>query len=137
MHEMDIMMGVLDAVNQSASDAGATKVLKISLSVGEMTEVIEDSLVFAFEVLSEGTMCEGAELALNIIHPHSLCLECGKDFDHDRFHMTCPYCGSYELSLRTGRELRIDSIEVDLPDDDDEDGDADTVEGGPSECGQD
>ena len=120
MHEMSIMMGVLDAVNSSAAQAGATRVLKVSLSIGEMTEIIEDSMRFAFEALGEGTLSEGAELDLTFVKPHSLCLECGSDFDHDRFHMTCPRCGSYELSLQRGREMQIDSIEVDLPDDEDD-----------------
>ena len=120
MHEMSIMMGVLDAVNQSAEQAGALRVLTVSLSIGDMTEIIEDSLRFAFEALSEGTLCEGANLDLTFITPHSLCLSCGADFDHDRFHMTCPQCGSYELSLMRGREMQIDSIEVDLPDDEED-----------------
>ena len=47
MHELGIMTGVLDAVQTSAKQAGADRVLKVSLSVGEMTEAIEDALRFA------------------------------------------------------------------------------------------
>ena len=47
MHELGIMTGVMDAVTTSAQQAGATRVLKVSLSVGEMTEAIEDALMFA------------------------------------------------------------------------------------------
>ena len=48
MHELGIMTGVMEAVEKSAVQAGATKVLKVTLSIGEMTEAIEDSLRFAF-----------------------------------------------------------------------------------------
>lgn len=116
MHEMGIIAGVLDAVNASASDAGATSVTRVDLRVGEMTEAIVDALEFAFEALSEGTLCEGAELAIEMVNPTSICLECAEEFAHDRFHRTCPSCGSYETVLLTGRELEIASIEVDLPD---------------------
>ena len=34
MHELGIMTGVMDAVTKSAHDAGADKVLKVTLSVG-------------------------------------------------------------------------------------------------------
>ena len=95
MHELGIMTGVMDAVTTSAQQAGATRVLKVSLSVGEMTEAIEDALMFAFE-------------------------ECGAEYEHDRFHMLCPECGSFATELIAGRELQIDSIEVDIPDDDEE-----------------
>ena len=117
MHELGIMTGVMDAVEQTAAQAGATKVLKVVLSIGEMTEAIEDSLRFAFEVLTEGTISEGAELDINIVKPKSRCLDCGAEYEHDRFHMMCPKCGSYATQLIAGREMQIDSIEVDLPDD--------------------
>ena len=80
-------------------------------------EAIEDSLRFAFEVLTERTMSEGAELEINMVKPRSLCLDCGAEYEHDRFHMVCPECGGYNTKLLAGRELQIDSIEVDLPDD--------------------
>lgn len=113
---MGIISGVLDAVNASAADAGATAVLAVNLRIGEMTEAIEDALRFAFEALSEGTLSEGAELVIHMVAPTSVCVECGNEFGHDRFHRTCPSCGSYETMLLTGRELEIESIEVDLPD---------------------
>ena len=123
MHEMGIMTGVLDSVNAAASGAGATKVTKITLSIGDMTEVIQDALEFAFEVMSEGTLSEGAELVVNTVAPRSMCLDCGEEFDHDRFHRAYPVCGSVSTHLVRGRELDIESIEVDLPDDEEESSD--------------
>ena len=123
MHELGIMTGVLDAVQTSARQAGADRVLKVSLSVGEMTEAIEDALRFAFEALSEQqeyALCAGAELDIAMVRPRSRCLECGAEYDHDRFHMLCPECGSFATELVAGRELQIDSIEVDIPDDEEE-----------------
>ena len=116
MHEMSIIMGVMDAVRTAAADAGATKVTRVSLRVGDMTEVIQDALEFAFEVASEGTICEGAQLEVERVVPRSVCTECFEEFEHDRFHRTCPKCGSYATQLLAGRELEIASIEVDLPD---------------------
>ena len=115
MHEMSIIAGVIDAVVPSAKQASATRVLAISLRIGDMTEVVDEALEFAFEALTEGTMCEGAELHVTKVHPRSLCFECGNEFDHDRFHRSCPACGSYETRLVAGKELEIESIEVDLP----------------------
>ena len=110
MHELGIMTGVMDAVTKSAHDAGADKVLKVTLSVGEMTECIQDALEFAFEALTED----------DPFVRESRCLECGAEFEHDRFHMFCPECDSFATELLAGRELQIDSIEVDIPDDEEE-----------------
>lgn len=121
MHELGIMTGVMDAVTKSAHEAGADKVLKVTLSVGEMTECIQDALEFAFEALTEDDpFVRDAELTINMIKPKSRCLECGAEFEHDRFHMFCPECDSFATELLAGRELQIDSIEVDIPDDEEE-----------------
>ena len=120
MHEMGIIAGVLDAVNASAEQADAQRVLTVNLRVGVMTEAIEDALMFAFEALSENTLCEGAELVIDWVEPESMCLECGNRFSHDRFHRTCPSCGGYETTIVAGRELDIVSIEVELPDEEGE-----------------
>ncbi len=117
MHELGIMTGVLEASTTAAHDAGATKLLGVKLSIGEMTEAIEDALVFAWEALTEGDpFTQGAALEVNLVKPKSRCLECGAVFEHDRFHMFCPECDSFATELIAGREMQIDSIEVDLPD---------------------
>ena len=117
MHEMGIMSAVLQTVVASAEQAGATRVTSVQLSIGRMIEAIEEILVFAWEALSEGTMCEGAELKVNMIDPRSRCPECGDEFEHDRFHRTCPNCGNALTELIAGREMQLDSIEVDIPED--------------------
>lgn len=121
MHELGLMTGVVEAVSKSAREAGADKVLKVTLSVGEMTECIEDALMFSFEALTENDpLMGGAELVISMVKPRSRCLECGVEFEHDRFHMFCPKCDSFATKLLAGRELQIDSIEVDIPDDEEE-----------------
>lgn len=117
MHELGIMTGVLDAAVGAARDAGAERLLGVTLRIGDMTEAIEDALVFAWEALTEDDpFVQGAELDIIMVHPKSRCLECGAEYAHDRFSMFCPECDSFATELIEGRELQIDSIEVDLPD---------------------
>lgn len=121
MHELGIMTGVMESVESVAREAGAERVLKVSLQVGVMTEAIEDALQFAFEALAENNdYFEGATLEVEMIQPKSICTQCGHEFTHDRFHMLCPECGSPFLQLLEGKELQISSIEVDLPDEEDD-----------------
>ena len=103
MHELGIMTGVIEAAEKAARDSGATRLLKVNLSIGEMTEAIEDALVFAWEALTEDDpYAKGAELAINMIKPKSRCLECGAVFEHDRFHMFCPECDGFATELLCG-----------------------------------
>lgn len=116
MHELGIMTGVVDAATKAAHEAGATRLIGVTLRIGEMTEAVEDALNFAFEALTEvDDFTKGATLDIIMVRPKSICLECGTEFEHDRFQIFCPSCDSFATELIAGRELQIDSIEVDLP----------------------
>lgn len=122
MHEYSIVQGVLDAVIPAAEQAGARKVTCVRLRVGEMTEVVRESLDFMWELCCEerGPIAEGARLEVETVMPRSACLACGKEFEHDRFHLRCPACGSAEVLLLSGRELEIASMDVDIPEEGEE-----------------
>ncbi|MCL2606892.1 MAG: hydrogenase maturation nickel metallochaperone HypA, partial [Coriobacteriia bacterium] len=93
--------------------SGETRIAEIALTVGEQTDIQEIPLNFAFEALKAGTPARNASLKVNMLTTRSHCADCDVGFDHDRYSMICPSCGSVDIVLLTGRELRIDGIEVD------------------------
>jgi hydrogenase nickel incorporation protein HypA/HybF len=109
---MGITQGILDASFEAAEAAGAKRIIDIRISVGELTEVVDFALQFAFEALTPGTLAEGATLTVNHVSARSHCNACGEDYEHDRFQMVCPRCDGFDVSLLQGRELQIDSIET-------------------------
>ena len=119
MHEYSIVEGVLDSVIPAAEKAGADKLVCVRLRVGDMTEVVQESLDFMWGICCEqrGPMVEGCRLEVEYVYPRSACLKCGHEFEHDRFHLNCPECGSASTMLLSGRELEIASMDVDIPDD--------------------
>lgn len=112
---MGITQGILDAAFEAAENAGTTRITEIRVSIGDLTEIVEYALQFAFDALTPGTIAEGAKLVVTQVPAHSRCRECGSEYDHDRFVMLCPECGSFDVELLTGRELQIDSIEAEDP----------------------
>lgn len=112
MHEMGITQGILEASLEAAEKVGAERITEIRISVGELTEIVEFALQFAFEALTPGTIAEGATLIVAHVGARSRCNECGNEYDHDRFTMLCPACESFHVTLLQGRELQIDSIET-------------------------
>jgi len=112
MHEFSLMTGVLDTVEMSAREFNAQKILEIRLVIGDMAEILVDAMDFAFEVLSPGTLAEGAKLTMTKVSPRSRCLACGREFTHDRYHFSCPDCDSLATELLNGRELYIESMEI-------------------------
>jgi len=113
MHEMGITQSILAASIDAATNAGMTRITEIRISVGDLTETVDFALEFAFEALTPETMAEGAVLVIDRLPAKSRCNECGLEYEHDRFQMLCPTCGSMNVELLQGRELSIDSIEAD------------------------
>jgi hydrogenase nickel incorporation protein HypA/HybF len=118
VHEMGITQEVLSAVLGAAESAGATRINIVHITVGELTEIVPDALQFAWECLTPGTPAEGAVLEIRETGGRSMCLQCGTEFDHDRFDRRCTAegCGSFATRVIVGDELTIDDIDVDVPD---------------------
>lgn len=111
------MQGVLDSVVPVARENGALRVTGITLRIGEMTQVVEEAMTFAFEALTEDEpLFEGCELTLDFVKARSSCFDCGEEFEHDRFHLKCPACGGRHTVIVAGKELHIASMEIETAD---------------------
>ena len=113
MHEMALAEGILDIVLSYADKNEAKKVTEISVLVGEMTGVVDESLEFCFTSIAKDTKAEGAKLILKRIPLVARCLECGKETKIERYNFTCPHCGSLRMETISGRELRVESLGAD------------------------
>lgn len=119
MHELSLIQGVFDQVLPLARKHNASKITNITLRIGEMTMVVPEAMEFAFEVLSEDEpLLDGATLDMEFVTPRSVCFDCNTEFEHDRFHMRCPNCGSGSTALVAGRECNVASMDYESPDED-------------------
>jgi hydrogenase nickel incorporation protein HypA/HybF len=103
---------MLDLVLEQAEKAEAKSVGKINLVIGEMTGVVERCVQFYFDFLSKGTLAEGAALAFKVIPTTARCRGCDKNFELKEFDWTCPYCQGNNMEIVAGKELFVESIEV-------------------------
>lgn len=113
MHELSVCQALLEQVEREVSAAGLSgPVIRLSLSIGRLSGVHVHALRFAFEVLSAGTLAEGAEL--DIAEPRAVCdcRTCGQAREIEELSGTCAACGSTDVVIREGRELRLESIEL-------------------------
>lgn len=114
---MGVTQEILNAITQAAEGAGATRINSVRVTIGELTEIVPDALQFAWEALTPGTLAEASVLEVVETGGRSICLDCTKEFSHDRFERRCTSCGSYATKVISGDELLIDDIDVDLPED--------------------
>lgn len=110
---MGICDGIVTASLEAAARENASRINSIDVIIGVLTEVQEDALQFAFSVVTKDSIAEGSTLNVTMVPARSVCGECSAEFGHGRFDAKCPECGSYVCTLVTGRELKIDSIDID------------------------
>lgn len=113
MHEMGIAEGILSAALEVAKKEGAERINEVRVTVGDLTEVLDTALEFGWEVVRQETMAAESKLLIEHLPGVSVCGRCSKRFEHDRYDMTCPDCGNFICECVQGRELRIDSIDID------------------------
>jgi hydrogenase nickel incorporation protein HypA/HybF len=65
MHEVSIAGALLRTLEDSAQQAGLTRVTRVSVDLGANAGVSPEALTFALEVVSKGTMAEGAEVMIS------------------------------------------------------------------------
>ncbi len=115
MHELSIAASIVDAVTESASKYPGARVKEVRLRVGALASVVEDSLQFCWELAMEGSPLSGAALAINKLPVIVHCDACGVDTEIEGVQsFRCPRCGG-PAALRQGRELEIESIEIEEP----------------------
>lgn len=112
MHEYGVTQSIIDTVVEEAEKNNAKKIKFITLVIGELSSIVDDSVQMYFDVLSQGTLAQGAQLVFRRIKAELLCRQCGKTFELEKGSYDCPYCGGLGRLTEIGKEFYIESIEV-------------------------
>lgn len=108
MHELALMQSLVATVEEQVPD----RVTRVRLEIGRLTAVVPDALRFCFDVCARGTRLEGALLEIVDVAPRARCGTCGREDEVEGDVVLRCACGSVELSMLAGRELRIAEVEV-------------------------
>lgn len=109
---MALMQELVRVVEENAESNGISRVTRVHLQVGELTAALPEALRFCFEVLSTGTILEGAELIIEVKQVELFCPGCQIKFiPSSVYALVCPKCGAGDTVIVSGRELCVSSYE--------------------------
>jgi hydrogenase nickel incorporation protein HypA/HybF len=108
MHELGITQNIVAIVTEHAQ---GKKVQRVLLEIGKLSAIMPDAIQFCFDICSQGTILEGAILEILETPGLAKCRECGKEIILEKPFGSCS-CGSWQLDLITGEELKIKEIEI-------------------------
>jgi hydrogenase nickel incorporation protein HypA/HybF len=109
VHELSLSSAIVNTVVKHAADRPVTVV---SLRVGALRQVVPDTLDFYFEFVARGTVCEGARLEQEVIEARLRCEECNLEWAIEIPAFRCPSCATARVTVASGNEFEVESIEV-------------------------
>jgi len=116
MHEYSVTMGLIKMVVEEANKVNVKKITEIRLVIGDLSTIIDDSVQMYFDILSKGTVAEGAKLVFKRIEAQFECTSCGHIFNKPKTGFDCPACGELGRPTGVGKEFYVESIEVEEDD---------------------
>ena len=112
MHELSIAESVLEIVEATARRSGATRVNTVRLEIGALSCVGTDALRFCFDAVTRGSIAEAAELEIETVEGQAWCMPCGQTIAVSALGEMCPQCGSHQLHVTGGSEMRVKEITI-------------------------
>lgn len=134
MHEMGVVIRIVQTADEYAQRAGVPEVKKLTVEIGEASSVMPryvDS--FFYDVIPDYPTMQNCELEIEQLPAKAFCLDCGCVFhpgedsheedphehhhEHHHHHhehtpSACPECGSTTFKLIEGNTILIKSMEV-------------------------
>lgn len=110
MHELSLATEIVRMVAEQVPQGCVLN--GINLSIGYLSGVNPDSLVFCLESVIPGRDPGDVRISVNRIPALLNCLECGSNYTTDDLYEPCPACDSLRRKVLSGRELTVDSIET-------------------------
>ena len=112
MHEVSLVESIVALVEEERRKQAFSRVHSIRLHVGALGCVEPDALKFCFRAVTRGTIADGAILDIEMIPGMGFCAGCERTVAMSERFDSCPHCGSMQLRVTAGSELRLAEMEV-------------------------
>lgn len=112
MHELSVTESILEIVLSNASQSNAARVTDVYLVIGRLSSIVDDSVQFYWDFVTEDSICAGSKLHFERKPAILKCQDCGHEFRIETDLIPCPHCTSYRTSILSGEEFHVDSIEI-------------------------
>lgn len=112
MHELAVTESIFNIAIKHAEQAQANRVTDLYLVIGRLSSIVDDSVQFYWDMITENTLCAGSRLHFQRVPAQMLCFDCSNEFTLDGELSPCPACGSAKIKVVSGDQFYLDSIEI-------------------------
>ncbi len=112
MHEVSIAQSIVQLMSEVKPAETPGYISAVNIRVGELSAIETDALLFAFDIVKAKTLLSRAMLNIEIAEGRAICNSCGTEFPMHHFATSCPNCGSYQVSITEGKEMKVVSYDL-------------------------
>ena len=112
MHELPVTDSLLEIALRHAEQAGAKRVVSLNIVIGRLASIVDDSVQFYWDIVSENTIAAGARLNFVRTEIELECQKCGCHYQPAPEELSCPECQSTDIKVVSGQEFHLESIDV-------------------------
>jgi hydrogenase nickel incorporation protein HypA/HybF len=109
LHELSLCQAIAESVSRHAE---GRPVSRVAVRIGHLRQVVPDSLLYSWEMLTSGTDLEGSMLDVEDVPVTIECNRCHSTSALDDPIMLCTSCGSDDVVVLTGEELLVVSLNL-------------------------
>ncbi len=110
MHELSICGSIADIVTRRAA---GRPVKVINVRVGQLRQVVPDTLMYCWELVSADTPLAGSRISVEFVPARIKCRACGQFTDVGAVPVfACGGCGGFNADVVSGEEFLITSLEL-------------------------
>ena len=113
MHELSLCESILGIIKDYARTHNFTRVRSVRIEIGALSCAEPDALRFGFDVVTKGSVAEGAMLEIDRPPGEAWCWDCKAMVPVTDRTTGCPGCGGHSLELRAGDQMRVVELDVD------------------------
>ena len=112
MHELSVTESILEISLRHANKANAKRITNLYLVIGQLASIVDDSVQFYWDIVSEGTLADGALLHFRRVPATLSCLECNHQYNPGNDGFSCPNCKSERVKVISGEEFFMEAIDI-------------------------
>ena len=112
MHELSVSQNILEIALKHAEPLNAKKITDLFLVVGDWASIVDDSVQFYWDIISDGTIAKGAMLHFQRNGVKIFCNDCNTSYIPTNKELLCPNCSGINIKVTQGEEFYLDAIEI-------------------------
>lgn len=111
MHELGIVYEVIKVVDGFVKENKLTKVEKIVLEIGQLSQAIPRFIEECYPAAVSETSYEDTKLEIISLPAEGVCNYCKTSYNIVEYRKVCPACKKEDFTLTSGQEFNIKEIQ--------------------------